>query len=167
MGDPVSMATATTGFTSTHLYSVFWSESNPATTPGTPKAKIRHRSIQSHDQKIITTGRPSLFSTEGTNLILHQIPTTTENGQFVTARFYREPADLASDSTTTVLGKFWDEVLSLGAKWRAEQRLGYRELAEITKQDYAALLNEVRPRTELEAEDTGWQVELVGQPVGL
>lgn len=161
----LSMASGTVGFTPTHIRSVFWSEDDPSTTPTTTKAKVRPVSIQTHDQRIVPSGRPAQYAIDGTSLILLQSPSSTENGQYVTARFYREPADLSADSDTTVLGKYWDEVLSLGAKWRAEQRLGFRELAELTKQDYAALINEIADQPELEAADTGWEVELVGAPI--
>jgi hypothetical protein len=160
----LDMDNATLSFVPTHLWSVFWSDADPTTTPTATKAKIHPRGIHVHDKRILNTGRPTEYAIEGTTLHLLQVPSATENGQFVTARFTREPAAL-TDSTTTVLPRFWDEVILLGAKWRAERDLGYRELAELTKQDYAALINEFQSRYELEAEDTGWEVELVRQSV--
>jgi hypothetical protein len=44
----------------------------------------------------------------------------------------------------------------LGARWRAERDLGYADRAELTKQNYAALLNEYRERQDFNAMDTEW-----------
>jgi hypothetical protein len=122
----------------------------------TTRNRLRPRSYSWFENRNITTGKPSRYAIDGTTLYLDPVPTSTYNSQQLRVRLYREPADL-SVSTSTVLSDVWDEVILQGAKWRAERDIGYREIAELTKQDFAALLNEFQEKWQLETfEEIEW-----------
>ena len=102
-----------------------------------------------------------MFAREGNQLWVEPIPGSNQDGHLLSVLAWRQPADLAAAGDVTVLDSIWDEVILLGARWRAERDLGYRDLAELTKQDFAALINEYQNFDQLDAEDWGWAPGLV------
>jgi hypothetical protein len=131
-----------------------------AVTATAEKRRLSPRNIRWFDRRTLTTGTPTVYAIDGETFYLHPVPTSDENGQFIRVRSWREPALLSGNTDTTVLPSYYDEVLLIGAQWMAERSLGYREAAELTKQDYVALLNEGHETEELEAEDWDFQVDV-------
>lgn len=124
---------------------------------------LRPRSLHWIQQRPAPAGPPTCYSLDGTLLVLDTAPTSRENGHRVRLWVWREPVVLSAAGSVTVLGSYWDRVLLKGAQWMAELDLGLRELAEHTKQDYVALINEVSGDFQLNAEDTGQRVDIVTQ----
>jgi hypothetical protein len=156
-----SISAATVGFQITTIRNVFHIQA-AAATPTARRRKLHPKSHLWFDERTIGSGQPTVYAVDGTTLMISAVPTATENNQLVRLRVWREPALLALDADVTVLPTYWDRVLLLGAQWLAELDLGYRDRAELTKGDYMALINEPKDRMELEAQDTGWEVELAG-----
>jgi hypothetical protein len=136
------------------------------------KRKLYPKDGRWFDQRTMSATIPTAYAVgapgdvvTGEVLKISGVPRADENGQIVIVRCWREPAILAADGTTTVLPRAWDEVISLGAKWRAERDLGYKAAAELTLQDYAALINDVSNREQIEGEDWGWEVDVVMEPI--
>jgi len=130
------------------------------------KNKLRPVEPQWFDERTLTSGgRPTNYGIEGSTLEVSPVPAANEDTKLLRVRAIREPALLttAGDEATAV-GAQWDEVLILGTRWRAEMHLGYRDLAEATKLDYAAMLNEYQSFSNLQAEDWDWVPEFVTDP---
>ena len=121
--------------------------------------KLRPKDPQWFDERTINTGsRPSTYAVEANNIIIEPVPTSSLNGELLQVRSIREPAQLSADTDVTVIGNRWDEVILLAARWRAELHLGYRDLAEATKLDFAALINEYAEWDTLHVrEEWDWQ----------
>lgn len=121
---------------------------------------VRPRDLQWFQDHTIPTasGGPRQYLWRGTEIRLSPVPTTSEAGNVIQIHCWREPEALVDDATT-VLTNYWDHVLVLGAQAIAEYRLGYRELAIATNQLYAQMINEKRAGDELQAEDTGFEME--------
>jgi len=139
------------------------SVSNIITIPETPtsrKRRLTPRNIRWFDRRSLNTGTPSAFAVEQETLYIHAVPGSSEAGQIIRVRFWREPATLALDTATTVLPNYYDEVLQIGSQFLTERGLGYRDAAQLTKQDYVAMLNEGDESMELEAEDWDFQVDV-------
>jgi hypothetical protein len=129
-------------------------------TPTSRKRKLSPRNIRWFDQRTLSPGSPQVYAVEGQTILISNVPTAVEAGQIVRLRAWREPAALALDTATTVIASYYDEPLLIGAQWLAERTLGYRELAEATKQNYIGLLNEGPETEQLEAEDWDFQVDV-------
>ena len=127
----------------------------------TQSNKMYPRDIRWFDKRTASLGStPNSYGIWAEELHIDPIPNTTADGFTMRARVWREPVGLTADTDLTVIPANWDEIIQLGARWRAERDIGYRDKAELTKQDYAALLNEYVERQDLEAQDTGWEVEV-------
>jgi len=130
------------------------------------KNKLRPVEPQWFDERTLTAdSRPNQYMLEGDTLEVSPVPGTNEDGNLLRVRAIREPALLTiAGNQATAVGGLWDEVLILGTRWRAEMHLGYRDLAEATKLDYAAMLNEYQSFGNLQAEDWDWVPEFVTDP---
>jgi hypothetical protein len=105
------------------------------------------------------SGSPTHYIIHGDSISLYPVPDVT--GEQLRVWYWREPTPLSSGSHVTVLPDYWDQVVLKGAKWQAESSLGYRELAEATKQEYVSLINEVPDFGEFQAdEDSDWGTHL-------
>jgi len=129
-------------------------------TPTATRNKLLPVGPQWFDERTITSSsRPTTYAVEGNNLIIEPIPGSNENSELLFVRAIREPADLTS-GTATVIGANWDEILILATRWRAELHLGYRDLAEATKLDFSALINEYEEFDKLHTEEEwDWQTQ--------
>ena len=155
-----SLSAATLGFNLVYLRSAHHVQATAAAETGTTqKRKLSPRNIRWFDRRTLTTGPPTIWSCDGQTLYLSPIPTSDETNQLLRTRLVREPATLTA-TDTTVLPVYYDEVLIIGAQWMAERALGYTEKAELTKQDYVAMLNEGSESYELEAEDWDSHVDI-------
>jgi len=88
------------------------------------------------------------------------LPSSDDAGKQVRVSLYRAPADLSADADLTVLNRYWDRGLILGAKWMLELDLGYGEQAEASRQEYASWLNEKKDATELASRDTRQRTQI-------
>ncbi len=130
-------------------------------TPTALRTKLYPRDVRWFEERSISTGPPKIVAREGNQLWVDPVPGPNQDGQLLKVLGWRQPADLAADGDTTTIEGVWDEVILLGARWRAERDLGYRELAELTKQDFAGMINEYQDFQQLDAEDWGWSPGLV------
>lgn len=123
----------------------------------TIRRKLVPRGVRWFDERTNVSGPPTAYTIdENETLILSGVPTSTENGQQIRVRCWREPTLLAANGDLTVLPRRWDELVLLGARWRAYRDLEMREAAELAKIDFGITMNEFPNREHLEAEDTGW-----------
>jgi hypothetical protein len=128
------------------------------------RTKLRARDAQWFDNRTLATGsRPSSYAIEGNTFLIDPVPSAVEAGELLFVRAVREPATLTA-GTTTILANRWDEVILLGARWRAELHLGYRDLAEATKLDFAALANEYDGWDRESGEDWDYVSDLRREP---
>ena len=133
--------------------------------PNTRRRKLRPRDIRWFDDRTINTGPPSIYAIDDDEtLFISPVPTSVENGNQVRIRLYKEPTYMTG-TAATVLTRYWDEVILQGAKWRALRDMEYLGEAEVAKQEYAAMINEVAERRRMDAEDYGWRVDVVSQSV--
>lgn len=105
-------------------------------------------------------GPPREYYVRGSSLFISPIPTAVEAGQVLVVGAWREPAVLTADADRTTISTLWDEIVLLAARWRAELHLGYRDLAEATKLDFASLINEYQDFQQLHGEDWDWVAEV-------
>lgn len=110
-------------------------------------------------QRSISSGPPKIYCVQGNNILLDPVPSANENGQLLSISTWQMPAVFTTSNLTAVsaLTSQWDEVLLLGARWRAERDLGYVDRAELTRQHYAAMINEYADQQNLETEDWDFQ----------
>jgi hypothetical protein len=71
---------------------------------------------------------------------------------------------LSADGDVTVIQRYWDRGIVLGAKWMLELDLGYEEQAEASRQNYSAWINERRDATNLQARDTRRRTQVRHEP---
>ncbi len=172
-----SISNATTMTTSTNSYSIAtlgsdtvialrWVSHIEATsyTATATQRKLRPVDIRWFEQRTLTTGRPFNYAVDGSNLFISNVPTSTENGQILRIGYYREPTALALDATVTVLPTYYDRPLMKFIQAFAEADLGERALSLVTLKEAVQLLNNATSETELEAEDTGHQIEIALSP---
>lgn len=130
------------------------------------RSALRPRSLSWFNGRMHTTGRPSFFTIARKQLLVSPGPGPTEAGDVVVLETWRDPVVLVNDIDTTVLLNYWDEVILVGARWIAETRLGYGELAEQSKQEFATLVNEAPQRNDIIDEQEGWFADInTGDPV--
>ncbi len=144
---------ATVGYQIVAIKSAVHHEVTGTPALGDTKNRLNIDSTEAFENRTITTGKPSRYVVDGDDLLLDPIPSSTYNGQKLRLRVYRLPTHLTDSATTTVVRSIWDEVILQGAKWRAERDIGYREKAELTKQDFAAILNEYKEAEDIDAEE--------------
>jgi hypothetical protein len=154
---------ATVGYQIHSIRDVYYLEAAPVSVLATTqKSKLDPRGIRWFDNRTLNEGsQPRIYAIDGEGLHIEPLPDASVAGNTLRLRVWAEPEALALDGDTTIIPAIWDEVIGLGARWRAEMRLGYRDRAELTKQDYAALLNEYKERQDMEMEDTGWAIEVL------
>lgn len=120
----------------------------------TEKLALLPRDVHYFDRRTLTTGsRPRWFAIDGEWIHLDPVPDATAAGTTLRLRTWREPAALTLATQTTTLPAIWDEVLQLGAKWRGQRDLDYLDKAELSKQNFAAMLNEYAERQDIEARE--------------
>jgi len=131
-------------------------------TAGATKRKVNPRSIRQFEQKTLASGAPFEYAIDGETLYINGIPTTTQNSHLLRVGYYKEPASI-SGAETTVLGSYYDRPLLKIAQAFAEADLQDRDLSLLTLREASGLLNNALEEEELEAEETGYEVEVVLQ----
>src|SRR5262245_30227005 len=129
-------------------------------------ATARRTKLIPHDEQWLqnrsaNTGSPRDYVVRASTILLSPVPTANEAGEILLVSSFREPTALTDVAHQTVLSTLWDEVVVLAARWRAELHLGYRDLAEASKIDLVALVNEYKSFDDLHAEDWDWRAEVI------
>jgi hypothetical protein len=135
-----------------------------AYTAGAQKRKVYPRDVKTFEKRTLSTGQPNLYTIDGTDILITGIPRATENGHLLRVGVYREPAVLGAGDTTPYLG-YYDRPLWKFALSFALSDLDNPDKAMIVAREAQNLLNGAQPKTELEAEDSGWRVEFNLSPV--
>jgi hypothetical protein len=132
-----------------------------ADTPTVTKRRVSPRNIRWFNRRTLNSGPTvSLYAVHQETMYVSQVPDATSAGQLLRIQFWSEPDALTLDADTTLLPSYYDEVLQIGSQWVAERALGYRDAAQLTKQDYVSLLNEGDESAELEAENWDFQADV-------
>jgi hypothetical protein len=131
--------------------------------PLTQGKKLTPRSIRWLENVTNRSGRPVHYIVDGNSLFLYGVPRSTENGQLLRIGYYREPRVLGSEIGTTELNTYFDRPLMKFIQAFTESDLGDKAKALVTLKEGIGLLNNAVPETELEAEESGHQVEIVLQ----
>jgi len=151
--DPVS-GSAITGIRSASHVSAL------TDSPTASRTKLLPKDEQWFQSRSQSTGAPREYFTRGNLMLFGPVPGPNEVGQVISLSAWREPFLLTAGGQVTVLPSRFDEILLLAARWRAELHLGYRDLAEATKLDFASLLNEYSDFDQLHGEDWDWVAEV-------
>jgi hypothetical protein len=93
----------------------------------------------------LLTGRPTHYAVEGTALYVYPAPNATHNGDTLRMWYWRKPAALAA-APATEIAEDWDEVILVGAVWRAWRYMNLPDRAELAKVEFGQLANEVADR---------------------
>lgn len=106
------------------------------------------------------SGPPNRFARMGTTLLLDTTPTSTENGHTLTVYGWMQPEALNASGAASELNPVWDEVIVVGAAWRAWRTFGDLARADVFREEYAALSNDNRSVLNMEGHIPGWRVEV-------
>ena len=102
------------------------------------------------------SGPPTRYARWGGRIYLDYIPSATENGSILTIYGWAAPTTLVTSGAASILTSVWDEVIIVGAAWRAWRSMGDQPRADIFREEYAALVNDNRDILSLEAFDQGF-----------
>jgi hypothetical protein len=163
-GDHVyDLAVGTVGY---HIVAVRWVSyvQSTAYTAGVQKRKVYPRDVKIFERRTLNTGQPNLYTLDGQEIRINGIPRVNENGHLLRVGVYREPVVLGAGDSTPFLGYYDRPLWKFGLSF-AQADLGDVDLAMVTAREAQNLLNGAQPKTELEAEDSGWQVEFNLSPV--
>lgn len=127
------------------------------------KRKLRPRDIRWFEERTLSTGRPTNYTIDGTNLYIFGVPGSSENGNILRIGYYKEPTAITTGETT-VLTTYYDRPLMKFIEAFAEADLGEKAKALVTLKEAMGLLNNAIDKNELEAEDTGFETEVILQP---
>jgi len=131
--------------------------------PTATHTKLFPRDEQWFQSRTLNSGGPPRdYATRGDTLIVSPVPGANEAATSLVVGIWREPTLLVAGATTVISNRF-DEIVLLAARWRAELHLGYRDLAEATKIDFVALINEYKSHEDLHGEDWDWQTDLISE----
>jgi hypothetical protein len=129
------------------------------------------------DDRTQTAGQPRYFHSTGrapatlgdykntpaTRYIqIYPTPSSEFVGKTLEARTILEPVLLADASSVTDLHEIWDEPIIAGAIWRGWLNIGNIPRADIAKEAYVQLVNEVMDQLSLEHTfdpENNWQVD--------
>lgn len=145
----------TVGFTILDIVDVTFYDAT-AIAETTTRFDVQPREINWLNKQVLaqTSGGPRHYVWWRDRIFFGTIPSAVDASKIVRLEVYRAPADLSADSDVTVLNRYWDRAVVLGAKWLLELDLGYGEQAEASRQEYAAWLNEKKDATNLQGRDT-------------
>ena len=154
----------TSGVTTVAIRWISYVEDSTGTDATVARQRLKPRGIRWMEQRAMPSGRPVFYAPDGTNVHLYAVPSSVENGNVLRVGLYREPATISAD-TATVVNSYFDRPLVKFAQAFAEADLGDRALALVTLKEASGLLNNASAENEMEAEDSGFQVEVLLQPV--
>jgi hypothetical protein len=159
-----SLAFGTVGY---NIVAVRWVTYVQATayTAGAQKRKVYPRDVRVFERRTLSAGQPNLYTVDGTEIRINGIPRASENGHLLRVGVYRELAALTADGDQTPLLGYYDRPLWKFGLSFALADLDDLDASMIVAREAQNLLNGAVEKTELEAEDTGWQVEFNLSPV--
>ena len=142
----------------------FYDATSIATT--TTRYDIQPREINWINKQTLSqySGGPRHYCWWQDKIFLAYSPGTDDEDKIIRLTVYRDPADLSLDTDKTVLARYWDRAIVLGAKWMLELDLGYGEQAEASRQEYVAWINEKRNATESQSRDTRRRTTIRHEP---
>ena len=163
--DEYSLTNATIGY---DIISVRWVTHVLATayTNTAQKRKLNPRDIRWFENKTLTSGQPINYVVEGTVLRIAQIPRSTENNQLLRVGLWRTPASITTSSGVSAIPTYFDRPLWKTALGFALQDLGDRTLAMAEFREAQILMNNATSEDELEAEDWGFQTDIMTGVIG-
>ena len=127
-------------------------------TNSNPK-RVTPRTQQQLDRVRAGSGAPTFYAREGNSINLQESPTSTENGETLTVRYWKEPTALAFSAT--VIPRRFDPILLEFATAYAWKALGQLEKADTAFALAAALLNDVGEVEDLESEgNEDWEMSI-------
>lgn len=135
-----------------------------AYTPVATRRRLRPRGIRWLETRNNRSGRPIHYIIDGNSMFLFGVPTSSENGQLLRIGYYREPKNFGNDISVTELPNYYDRVLLKFTEAFAEADLGDKAKALVTLKEAIGLLNNAASENELEAEEDGFQTEVILQP---
>jgi hypothetical protein len=161
--DAYSLTFGTVGY---NIVAVRWVSYvlSAAYTAAVQKRKVYPRDVKIFERRTLNTGQPNLYTIDGTEIRINGIPRAAENGHLLRVGVYREPEALDAGDVTPFLGYYDRPLWKFGLSF-AQADLGDPDLSMVTAREAQNLLNGAQPKTELEAEDSGWQVEFNLSPV--
>ena len=105
---------------------------------------LEPRDIRYFDERPITDGQPREFARWQRRIHVRGRPIVGSGvGDNVQIRYWLRPDPLADPSDQTVLHPVWDESIVVGAVWRAWRDLNQPDRAEIAREEFGLLVNEV------------------------
>lgn len=101
----------------------------------------------------ITTGQPSRWTRWKGLIWLDRVPNTTDAGKLLIAdECYARPNKMTSDTSTTVFGAEWDEVMAVGSSWRGWLSMGEPAMAEDARENFGRMVNEIVSQQEADSD---------------
>ncbi len=146
----------------THNVTYFYGADTLPTTRSQRVSQVEQREID--DLSTRTTGRPRRYSIWADTLEVDRRPTAGEAGNLLRVRFWERPDKLVLDADNTRIDEEWDEIIQAGAKWRAWAGLGILERAELAKEEFAEMVNDMPVLKRIDAEDPGRTVSFPSTP---
>lgn len=163
--DEYSLTNATIGY---DIISVRWVTHVLATayTNTAQKRKLRPKDIRWFENKTLTAGQPIAWVVDSTILRIAQIPRLAENNQLLRVGLWRTPASIVTSTGTSAIPTYFDRPLWKTALGFALQDLGDRALALAEFREAQMLMNNAIAENELEAEDWGFQSDILTGVMG-
>jgi hypothetical protein len=164
--DSYSLAFATSGlYILDILDATFYDATSISAT--TTRWDVRPRSIRWLNRRTLSSSAqgPHHFTWYNQTVYFDVVPDSDLAGKLVRLHVYTRDDLLSDSNTTSVLEDYWDTAILLGAQWRAEHTLGYRDIAEATRQDYVAWINEVPNDSSRGKHDDSQITEVRSEPI--
>ncbi len=120
---------------------------------------LKRRDFRRINEVRLTSARPSFYARWGDTIYLNAKPTSNENGETIRVYHWLRATSLTATGTT-VLGEEWDAVITEGAKFYAWLTMGVMDRADIAREVFASLINDIGSTDKLEAEDDGARLNL-------
>lgn len=105
-------------------------------------------------------GRPNRYTRFAETLLLDRYPTATEAGQLLTLYYWREISPMTLDADTTLFSQPWDQVVEAGAAYYGWVALNNSVRADLARDNFGRLINEVGSIGDLEGMDEGYRIDL-------
>lgn len=115
----------------------------------------------------ITSGIPGDWARFGRDLFLDRLPTSNEAGDTLNVRYWKQPTAFTTVDTDTQfseLNQVFDNILIVGGVWRGWQQLNNIGRADIARELWASLVNDVAAPADIEAFAEDWAFQIDQQP---
>lgn len=105
-------------------------------------------------------GRPNRYTRFAENLLLDRYPTAAENGDVMELYYWREITPMVLGTDTTLFTQPWDQVVEAGAAFYGWTALNNTVRADLARDHFGRLINEVGSIDQLEGQDEGYRIDL-------